>query len=125
MDMHRKLGHKVFNFSAGPCILPRSVLQQASEEMLSFDISPMEMSHRSKVFVDIVDQTERDLRKLLSIPDNFKVFFFPGGATLQFSGIPYNLLGKRTKANYLTTGLWSQQAIKEAGKLCKAVEVWP
>lgn len=84
----------------------------------------MEMSHRSKEFHDIAMQAECDLRKLLSIPDHFQVFFFPGGATLQFSAIPYNLLGKKTKANYLTTGLWSSQAIKEANKLCTANEVW-
>lgn len=82
MDFHRKLGKQVFNFSAGPCTLPRSVLQQASEEALSWDISPMEMSHRSKEFVEIVTQAESDLRKLLSVPENFKIFFFPGGATL-------------------------------------------
>jgi phosphoserine aminotransferase len=75
--------------------------------MLSWDISAMEMSHRSKEFVEIVNKAETDLRKLLSIPENFKVFFFPGGATLQFSAIPYNILGKKTKTNYLTTGLWS------------------
>ena len=125
MDFHRSKGRQVYNFSPGPCILPRSVLEQAAHDMLHWDISAMEISHRSKDFNDIVDKAERDLRLLLSIPDNFKIFFFPGGATLQFSGIPYNLLGGKKKANYLTTGLWSSQAIAEGAKLCQAVDVWP
>ncbi|TNV78299.1 hypothetical protein FGO68_gene2965 [Halteria grandinella] len=125
MDFHRAHSRPVYNFSAGPCMLPRSVLQQASDDLLSWDISAMEMSHRSREFTDISLQAESDLRKLLSIDDRFEVFFFPGGATLQFSAIPYNLAGGvRRKAYYLTTGLWSSQAIKEAGKICDAVEVW-
>lgn len=85
----------------------------------------MEMSHRSKDFIKIVENAERDLRDFLSIPEDFTVFFFGGGASLQFSAIPYNLLGDKTKANYMTTGAWSQGAFKEAAKLCTVVEAWP
>jgi len=119
---------KVFNFSAGPCCLPQEVLKQAQDECLSWHntgVSVMEMSHRSKEFIQIVNQAEKDLRDLLSIPENFKVFFFQGGASLQFSAIPMNLLRDKTKANYLTTGAWSEAAIKEAKKFAQCNEVWP
>lgn len=85
----------------------------------------MELSHRSKEFIEISEQAERDLRDLLSVPKNFKIFFFQGGASTQFSAIAYNLLKGNGKANYLTTGIWSQGAIAEAKKLCTANEVWP
>jgi phosphoserine aminotransferase len=85
----------------------------------------MEMSHRSKDFISIAEQAERDLRDLLSIPNNFKVFFFQGGASNQFTAIPFNLLRDKTKANYFTTGAWSKSCIDEAKKFCTANEVWP
>lgn len=85
----------------------------------------MEMSHRSKEFIEIAETAERDFRDLMGVPKNFNVFFFSGGASLQFTAIPMNLLGEKTKANYLTTGAWSEAAIKEAKKYCSAVEVWP
>ena len=84
----------------------------------------MEMSHRSKEFIQIAEQAEKDLRELLNVPQNYQVFFFQGGATMQFSAIPYNLLGDKTKANYITTGAWSESAFKEAKKLCQPVEAW-
>ena len=112
---------KVFNFSAGPCILPQEVLKQAQDEMMDWHnsgISVMEMSHRSKEFISIAEQAEKDLRELLSIPQNFIVFFFQGGATMQFSAIPFNLTKDKTKTCYLNTGAWSEQAFKEAKKVC-------
>ncbi len=87
-------------------------------------VSVMEMSHRSKEFVGIAEQTEQDFRKFFSLPDNYKVFFFQGGATMQFSAILYNLLRNKTKANYITTGAWSEAAFKEAQKLCNPIEAW-
>lgn len=121
-------GKKIYNFSAGPCILPQEVLKQSQEELLNWHgsgVSVMEMSHRSKEFIEIAETAEKDLRDLLSIPNEYEVFFFQGGATMQFSAIPYNLLGDKTKANYITTGAWSEAAIKEAKKLCTTVEAWP
>ena len=116
---------EVFNFSPGPCTLPRSVLEQASNDLITWDVSAAEMSHRSADFQAIALRTEFDLRKLLSVPDNFHVFFLPGGATMQFAGVPYNLAGGIKKVtNYLTTGLWSQQAFKDGAKLSQAREVW-
>lgn len=118
----------VFNFSAGPCILPQEVLRQAQEEMMDWHgsgVSVMEMSHRSKEFISIAEQAEKDLRELLAIPQNYHVFFFQGGASMQFSAIPFNLTKDKTKTSYLTTGAWSEQAIKEAKKVCQASEVCP
>ena len=120
--------HTVYNFSAGPCILPKEVLKQSQEELMSWHgcgVSVMEMSHRSKEFMAILDQAEKDLREFLSIPKNYQVFFFQGGASMQFSAIVYNLLRGKTKLNYLTTGAWSEAAIKEAKKLAEVVEAWP
>lgn len=85
----------------------------------------MEMSHRSKEFISIAETAEKDLREFLSIPQNYHVFFFQGGATMQFSAIPFNLCKDKTKASYLTTGAWSEQAIKEAKKVCQPSEVAP
>lgn len=84
----------------------------------------MEMSHRSKEFISIVNQAEKDFRELMNVPKNYKVFFFQGGASLQFTAIPLNLLKDKTKANYITTGAWSEAAIKEAKKYCTANEMW-
>ena len=116
----------VYNFSAGPCILPKEVLKKAQEELLDYNgtgVSVMEMSHRSKEFSDIVKKTEKDLRELLSIPENFKVFFFQGGASMQFTMICKNLMKDNKKANYLVTGNWSKNAFKDAKKLGEPNEV--
>src|SRR5262252_7633996 len=116
---------RVFNFSAGPATLPVSALEQAQSEMLNYKgagMSVMEMSHRSKAFESIIQQAEADLRKLLSIPENYKVLFLQGGASLQFAMVPMNLLPKGASADYLITGSWGQGAIKEAKKLGTARE---
>ena len=121
-------GKTVYNFSAGPCVLPKEVLKQAQEGAVDWHgcgVSVMEMSHRSKEFIEISEQAEKDFRDLMSVPKNYKIFFFQGGASTQFSAIPYNLLRGNDKANYLTSGAWSQGAIAEAKKLCTANEVWP
>lgn len=106
-----------FNFSAGPAVLPETVLQQAQAEMLDWQGSGMcvmEMSHRSKEFVSIAEQADADLRTLLAVPDDYEVLFMQGGATAQFAFIPLNLLGEKTSADYVNTGQWSIKAIKEA-----------
>lgn len=113
---------RVYNFSAGPAVLPESVLRQAAEEMLDWrgsGMSVMEMSHRGKEFIAIAEAAEADLRELLAIPSNYKVLFLQGGATLQFEMVPLNLLGARTSADYVNTGEWSKKAIKEAKYFCK------
>lgn len=107
---------RVYNFSAGPAVLPESVLKEAAEEMLDYrgcGMSVMEMSHRSAVFQGIIDEAEADLRDLMGIPENYKVLFLQGGATQQFSAIPMNLL-KNGKADYIVSGGWSKKAYKEA-----------
>jgi phosphoserine aminotransferase len=109
---------RVFNFSAGPAILPESVLAQAASEMLDYKgsgMSVMEMSHRSKVYEDIQKQAEATLREIMNIPANYKVLFLQGGAHLQFSMIPMNLK-KKGKADFIITGNWAQKALDEAGK---------
>ena len=113
---------KVFNFSAGPAVLPEEVLVQARYELLDWHgvgMSVMEMSHRSTEFVSIIERVESDLRELLAIPGEYKVLFLQGGATSQFSMIPQNLLGTKSGADYIYTGQWSKKAIAEAGKFCK------
>jgi phosphoserine aminotransferase len=108
---------RVYNFSAGPAMLPEPVLARAREELLDWHgsgMSVMEMSHRGKEFVSIAEQAERDLRDLLAIPDNFKVLFLQGGATLQFAMVPMNLMAGNPRADYVNTGQWSKKAIKEA-----------
>ncbi|MEW8536416.1 MAG: 3-phosphoserine/phosphohydroxythreonine transaminase [Candidatus Thiodiazotropha endolucinida] len=108
---------RVFNFSAGPAILPEEVLQQAREEMLDWrgsGMSVMEMSHRGKEFMSIAEQAESDLRALLQIPDNYKVMFLQGGASSQFAMVPMNLTRENTKVDYINTGSWSKKAIAEA-----------
>ena len=112
---------RVYNFSPGPAMLPEAVLQQASEEMLDWrgeGASVMEMSHRGKAFLSVAEQAEADLRTLLAIPDNYKVLFLQGGATLQFAMVPVNLLRGRTTADYINTGSWSKKAIAEAKRYC-------
>ena len=112
----------IYNFSAGPAVLPKAVLLQAQAEMLDWHgsgMSVMEMSHRGKEFMGIAAQAEADLRELMGIPANYKVLFLQGGAHLQFSMIPLNLLRGKTTADYLNTGAWSKKAIGEAKKFCE------
>jgi phosphoserine aminotransferase len=114
---------RVFNFSAGPAVLPEAVLQQAAAEMLDWHgsgMSVMEMSHRGKEFISIADKAEADLRTLLAIPANYKVLFLQGGAIAENAIVPMNLLRGRTIADYIHTGEWSKKSIKEAGKYCTA-----
>jgi phosphoserine aminotransferase len=113
---------RVFNFSAGPAVLPEPVLRQAAEEMLDWHgsgMSVMEMSHRGKEFIAIHARAEADLRELLAIPANYKVLFLQGGAAAQFAVVPMNLLRGKAAADYVNTGQWSKKAIAEAKKYCK------
>ena len=110
--------NRVYNFSAGPAVLPEEVLKEAAEEMLDYNgsgMSVMEMSHRSKVFDEIIQTAEADLRDLLKIPDNYKVLFLQGGASQQFAMIPMNLM-KNKVADYIVTGQWAKKAWQEAQK---------
>ena len=110
---------RVYNFSAGPAVLPEEVLKEAADEMLDYQgsgMSVMEMSHRSKEFQQIIDDAEADLRELMRIPENYKVLFLQGGATLQFAAIPLNLMGSGKCADYAVTGNFSGLAAKEAEK---------
>jgi phosphoserine aminotransferase len=112
---------RIFNFSAGPAMLPAEVLARAGDEMLDWrgsGMGVMEMSHRGKEFIGIHAEAEKDLRELLAIPTNYKVLFLQGGATLQFAQIPMNLLRGKGKADYVNTGEWSKKAIKEAKQYC-------
>ena len=113
---------RVYNFSAGPAVLPEEVLRQAAAEMLDYDgtgMSVMEMSHRSKPFANIIETAEADLRELLQIPDNYQVLFLQGGATLQFAGVPLNLM-RRGHAGYVVSGNFSKLAWKEGCKYGEA-----
>jgi phosphoserine aminotransferase len=112
---------RIFNFSAGPAVLPVEVLERARDELLDWHgsgMSVMEMSHRGKEFMSIAAKAEADLRELAGIPDNYKVLFLSGGASTQFAMVPMNLLRGKTGANYVNTGEWSRKAIKEAKKYC-------
>ena len=112
---------RVFNFSAGPAVLPEAVLERARDEMLDWHgsgMSVMEMSHRGKEFIAIAEKAEADLRALLAVPANYKVLFLQGGATAQFAMVPMNLLRGRKKADYVHTGEWAKKAIGEARKFC-------
>ena len=107
---------RVYNFSAGPAVLPEEVLQEVAAEMLDYNgtgMSVMEMSHRSKAYQEIIDAAEADLRELMNIPDNYKVLFLQGGASQQFAMIPMNLM-KNKKADYIVTGQWAKKAYQEA-----------
>lgn len=115
---------RVYNFSAGPAVLPEEVLQEAAAEMLDYKgcgMSVMEMSHRSKAYQAIIDEAEADLRDLMNIPDNYKVLFLQGGASQQFAMIPMNLM-KNKKAAYIVTGQWAKKAYQEAKIFGDAVE---
>ena len=108
---------RIFNFSAGPAMLPEEVLKEAAEEMLDYrgcGMSVMEMSHRSKVFQQIIDEAEADLRQLVGIPDNYRVLFLQGGATLQFGMIPMNLMTVHHKADFIHSGVWTKKAMQDA-----------
>jgi phosphoserine aminotransferase len=112
---------RIFNFSAGPAMLPAEVMARAGDEMLDWHgsgMSVMEMSHRGKEFIAIYEDAERDLRELLAVPKSYKILFLQGGATLQFAQIPMNLLRGKTKADYVVTGEWSKKAVKEAKSYC-------
>lgn len=112
---------RVYNFSAGPAVLPEEVLKEAAEEMLDYKgtgMSVMEMSHRSKAFDTIIKEAEQDLRDLMNIPDNYKVLFLQGGASQQFAAIPMNLM-KNKVADYIITGQWAKKAYQEAQKYGK------
>ncbi|MCL2366399.1 MAG: 3-phosphoserine/phosphohydroxythreonine transaminase [Oscillospiraceae bacterium] len=110
---------RIFNFSAGPSVLPLTVLEQAAAEMTNYrgsGMSVMEMSHRSKVYLNIFEEVKSDFRRIMKIPDTHEILFLHGGATLQFSGVPLNLIGKTGKADYAVTGNFSGLAAKEAKK---------
>ena len=114
---------RVYNFSAGPSMLPAEVLEECAAEMLDYKgsgQSVMEMSHRSKEYQAIIDETEADLRKLMGIPDNYKVLFLQGGASSQFAMLPLNLLNKSGKADFVITGQWAKKAYKEAARYGQA-----
>ncbi|MCT4687203.1 3-phosphoserine/phosphohydroxythreonine transaminase [Vallitalea sp.] len=111
--------NRVYNFSAGPSMLPIKVLEKASKEMTNYNntgMSVMEMSHRSSAYQDIIDTAEKTLREIMNIPNNYKVLFLQGGASTQFAMIPLNLLTSSKKADYVNTGAWSKKAIEEAKK---------
>jgi phosphoserine aminotransferase len=112
---------RVFNFSAGPAMLPQAVIERARDEMLDWNgsgMSVMEMSHRGKEYMSIAAKAEADLRELMNIPANYKVLFLQGGASQQFAMLPMNLLGDMKGADYINTGDWSKKAIAEAKKFC-------
>ena len=116
---------RVYNFSAGPAVLPEEVLKEAAAEMLDYKgcgMSVMEMSHRSQVFDDIIKEAEQDLRDLMHIPDNYKVLFLQGGASQQFAMIPMNLM-KNKVAEYIVTGQWAKKAYQEAQKYGKVNKI--
>ena len=113
------LTERIYNFAAGPSMLPLPVLEQAAAEMTNYrgsGMSVMEMSHRSKVYLDIFEETKADLKRIMKVPETHEIIFMQGGATLQFSAIPMNLIGKTGKADYAVTGNFSNIAMKEAKK---------
>ena len=112
--------HRVFNFSAGPAVLPVSVLEQIQADLVALPgvgMSILEISHRSKAFEAILAKAEADIRALANIPSNYKVLFLQGGASLQFSMVPMNLLGAGQTADYIDCGSWADKALKEAKKV--------
>ena len=123
--MEGKKMSRVYNFSAGPAVLPEEVLKEAAEEMLDYKgtgMSVMEMSHRSKAFEEIINEAEQDLRDLMGIPNNYKVLFLQGGASQQFAMIPMNFM-KHGVADYIVTGQWAKKAFQEASKYGKANKI--
>jgi phosphoserine aminotransferase len=117
------IANRVYNFSAGPCVFPVEVLVECQNDMLNHKgsgMGVMEMSHRSKHYMSLAEQATKDLKEILSIPDNYKVFYLQGGATLMFAGIPLNMLGEAgAEADYIVTGQWSEKAAKECDKYGK------
>ena len=116
---------RVYNFSAGPAVLPEPVLKEVADEMMDYQgtgMSVMEMSHRSPEFQKIIDDAEQDLRDLMNIPDNYKVLFLQGGASQQFAMIPMNLM-KNGVADYIVTGQWAKKAYQEAQKYGKVNKI--
>lgn len=114
--------NRVYNFSAGPSVLPEPVLKKAADEMLDYNncgMSVMEMSHRSALYKDIIESAEEKLRKLMDIPEDYHVLFLQGGASLQFAMVPMNLIKRTGKADYINTGEWSKKAVTEAKKFGK------
>lgn len=112
---------QVYNFSSGPAMLPAEVLKQAQQELVDWQglgTSVMEISHRGKEFIGVAEEAEKDLRDLLQIPSNYKVLFCHGGGRGQFAGVPLNLLGDKTTADYVDGGYWAASAVKEAKKYC-------
>ncbi|QLB40693.1 MULTISPECIES: 3-phosphoserine/phosphohydroxythreonine transaminase [Mannheimia] len=117
---------KVYNFSAGPAMMPKKVLEKAQEELLNWleqGTSVMEVSHRGKLFVELAAQSEADLRKLYNVPENYRILFLQGGARGQFAAIPMNLIGQKGKALYLNSGHWSATAAKEARHFAEIDEI--
>ena len=122
VDTQENYSGLVYNFGAGPAMLPREIMQLARAEFLDWHgtgMSLMEMSHRSDEFMSIATQTEADFREILDIPDNYKVLFLQGGASSQFAMVPLNLLADKNTADYFHTGIWSGKAVKEAERFCK------
>ena len=118
---------RLFNFSAGPAMLPEPVLKRAQSELVDWQgsgMSVMEMSHRGKEFMSIANKTESDLRRLLVIPDNYKVLFLQGGASSQFAMVPMNLASADDAVDYINTGAWSKKAIAEAKRYCNVNVIW-
>ena len=112
--------NRVFNFSAGPSMLPLEVLEQAQRELVCFPsagMSVMEMSHRSKVFESILEKAKADLKELMNIPDNYKILFLQGGGSTQFAMIPLNLMNKNNKADYVITGQWAKKSCRRSKTL--------
>ncbi|WP_263079639.1 3-phosphoserine/phosphohydroxythreonine transaminase [Endozoicomonas sp. Mp262] len=112
-----QLGGRAFNFCAGPAPIPQAVLEQARDELLNWHncgASVMEVSHRTKAFIKLAEESEQDLRALLAIPDHYSVLFLQGGARGQFAAVPMNIKGERQSADYINSGYWAQSAIKEA-----------
>ncbi len=112
---------RIYNFSAGPAVLPEEVMIKAASELVDWNgsgMSVMEMSHRGKEFVSIAEKAEKDLREIMAIPANYKVLFLQGGASSQFAMIPMNLLRGKNTADYINTGAWSKKAIAEASRFC-------
>jgi phosphoserine aminotransferase len=114
------MSDRIFNFSAGPAILPEDVLKEAQADLFNYKetgMSVMEMSHRSKAYDEIIVAAEQDMRKLLNVGDDYSVLFLQGGATLQFSMVPMNLMPPANKADYIVTGSWAKKAVKEAKRV--------
>src|SRR5204862_885960 len=120
LDLEIEMTERIYNFSAGPAVLPVEVLEQAQRDLLSLPgvgMSILEISHRSKPFDDILEGCEADFRALARIPDGYHVLFLQGGASTQFSMVPMNLLAAGATADYIVTGSWSKKAVKEAKKV--------